>query len=165
MKALIFISTIIISTVLNTACNCNGVDKIEHTYAYEIDIEWDIDTIDIYNNVANQEVSLRLSPQSRTEDGDRKCHLKNLVVGTGEEVKREDTKVYCTRALKFRERTIDANTNLLAEGSPIIINQTGNIVLPKLLSPNFEQGVYIFYVEGTSTYGNSFMDSTSVVYN
>lgn len=170
--------TLISIILFTTSCyNCGGVNETHHTYAYKLDftsssINQDTLNISIYNITMNKEIAFFLYPQIRIEEGDRKCHTKDLVIGSGEAIEQHNVKLYCDKDLLLKNLTITQGANLLEADSPIIIDYKGtslygmpSITLPKLVSDQFSKGTYTFYLEGTSNYGNTFKDTAVVIFN
>ncbi len=172
-------SLALISIILfTTSCyNCSGVNARYHTYAYKLNfstssIKQDSLQVDIDNSTINRTLQFFLNPQIREEKGDRKCLNKDLVIGTGEKIEKNNVKLYCDKDLYFKDITITKGANIIELDTPVIVNfnefvqNTIPIVrLPETVTSQFSTGIYGFYLEGTTSYGNTFKDSIYIIFN
>lgn len=153
----------IILCVTSSSCikNCDGADEIQHTYGYTISNNGG-------NNIKSQYGTLRdeiyLNPQTRTEEGDRNCHYKNLVVQFGEQIDTNSTLFSCNKDLILKNKTIPAGTNLIEQEDLKDFYSSGLEFVVQIDTAVLVEGVYTYHVSGKTTYGNTFSDSFAVTY-
>ncbi len=163
-KALLLTITLLYLLMHLSACHCNGVDT--YTLYYGMDIK----SADSFTSRADEyEALLRISSKTKTEDGDRKCHRKDLVLGIKESISYSSTTVYCNRDFYHYNQLISQGRNLLTiptffRDSTQIKNDVfyGTDITIVIDSTDIETGDYTFYVSGTTSLGNNFIDSTTI---
>lgn len=162
MKVFTFTLAIILS-ITSSSCikNCDGADQIQHTYGYTIE---NVGGNDIKSQYGTLRDELYLNPQTRTEDGDRNCHLKNLVVQFGEQIDTNSTLFSCNKDLILKNKTIPAGTNLIKQEELKDFYSSGLEFVIQIDTAVLIEGVYTYFVSGRTTYGNTFTDSFSVTY-
>lgn len=147
------------STIAFTACNnCGGVNETIHTYA--MTIENSRDTIQsLYGQYRDE---LVLNPLSWSEAGDRKCRYKTYVFNFGETIDSNTLRVYCSNDLKMNNTTVPAGENFLERKELFdYISQRFRIVLD---TADAARQTFTYYVKGSTSKGNNFIDSVSVYY-
>lgn len=147
-----------------TSCwkgRCDGADEIQYNYAMEIENISGIDSTVVYslNNMFFDE--LRISPVSRSEEGTRDCHLKNLVTEMRELIDTNTITVYCNRDIKSKTVAVAAGDNL----RQFLRDELSRHIRLEMRVEDVIQDVpYTYYVKGMTDRGNSFIDSIEVVY-
>lgn len=161
VQALLVITSLSFATASCWKGRCDGADEIQYNYAMGIENISGIGSTVVYsiNNVFFDE--LRLSTISRSEEGDRNCHLKNLVTEIGELIDTNTITVYCNRDIKSKNVTVPAGDNLRQS---LRDELSRHIRLEMRVDDVVQDVPYIYYVKGKTDRGNSFTDSVEVVY-
>ncbi len=136
-------------------CKCSGVD--EHIYYYAMDIEKDHDTA--YKKDGAYKHMLFLSYLSRSEEGNKKgtCLHKTYSFAYKEEIDTNSLIVYCNKPLKNESEVIGAGSNIYHT-----FHRSGYDLF--ITADSIDKGQYTYYVSGSTTLGNTFIDSTTVIY-
>ena len=141
--------------------NCDGADEIQHTYGYTIE---NVGGDNIKSQYGTLRDEIYLNPQTRTEEGDRNCHYKNLVVQFGEQIDTNSTLFSCNRDLILKNKTIPAGTSLIKQEELKDFYSSGLEFVVQIDTAVLTEGVYTYFVSGRTTYGNTFADSFAVTY-
>ena len=148
-----------LSTLALASCgNCGGVDETIHTYAMAI--ENNEDSIGVTYGRYNDE--LWLIPLSWSEDGDRNCRYKNLVVNFGEKIDTNTLTVYCNEELMSNGKTVAVGENMLKRTDAF--NIYGRMIELSLDTADVARQSITYYVKGSTDRGNNFTDSVVVYY-
>ncbi len=119
--------------------------------------------------------SIILTPTGVSEDvSPHNCDVQNLVLKLNyvEVIDTSDVKVFCNRALKRDNITIQEEENFLLRRD--VFDITPDSFEHKELEPtviNFYtdsallKGAYTFYVSGKTSLGNNFIDSSTITFN
>ena len=169
---------LIIAVIAAAACkknkNCEGVPG--HIYVHGITINPSSDTVKGFNSRYTH--TLKLLPIITSENGGRDGNCPTYVAPT-EKTERIDTSnivLHCSKNLKFNGLTVAAGENMLDRGDVFQIdvyidrdptkpeNQFFSSGAVLIQTDSLQSGPHTFYVSGTTTIGNSFMDSVTVIY-
>lgn len=175
MKKVISLTTVLSMTIL-LACNmqknklkaCNGASYIIHYNGVDI-----ISQPILKNNITSG-YQFRIEPTSETIDTSPKdCDISNLSMELfyAETINTGDLKIHCNRDYYYKMDTIVAGDNFLERRdlfySELINSSSGffyGIVMIDGDSSTIK-GSYIFYISGKTSLDNSFIDSTTIVFN
>lgn len=177
MKPIFYFLIIVICSALMYSCSCRSKADIDYYYygvKLENKVQYDLpdDTLKPVNAIYNiYEHTLRAVGLKKEEDGGRVCPYKDLNVAVKERIDSNTFKIYCDHDLYIGSAVI-----------PRLSNFTDYRELLKMKPENFRYAnfhysftitldspevntPYKYYTSGTTSVGNSFLDSITVVYN
>lgn len=122
-------------------------------------------------SIASSMPAIEVREITVTEEGDRKCHYKNLVTSYRNPLRTNTVKIYADRELKLRTVTIPAGENLLRykqlgiSGYDTSLKSFSHCIVSfgKLIDTNTYKGQYRFYVQASTDNNGIFRDSSDMV--
>lgn len=152
-----FFALAALTAISTTSCNknkCGGADT--NIYNYGMEISNSAAEVRATNGVYND--ALTVTPLSRSENGDRDCLTKDLVMNIKENVDDSNIIITCNREIKLADRIVAAGTNIHTAGKRFT---TIKIEIPV---SERKDNPYIYYLEGKTDKNNTFRDTIVVNY-
>lgn len=170
---------LILSIIAFAACkkknNCEGIPgNISVTGATP---NASSDTVTAFNSIYTH--TMQLLPKQSIENGGIDGNCPDYVAPTqkAERIETKDMELYCNKDLRHKGITVNAGENILKRDDVFQVNiyldrdaqhpdkkffSSASLLIQ---TDSLQSGTHIFYVKGTTTIGNAFMDSVAIYYH